>query len=759
MKKYLIAALVLCLSLVMLACNPEQPQKLATPTNVQVSDSGLVTWDAVENAQEYIVTIGSDTYTVTQTSYQVGSVVNSFTVTVTAKAEGYTNSDASAQVSFTGKGEPVVVTLALSGIDEIKSGGSAAFTATVAGSEDKSVTWKIVSGNEYAQISETGVVTANEVSTDAKIIIEAVSNADSSVSARKEITIISQPVLTQAMLEAVDGDTIAFDGFINISLYTFGLFEDFYKSYKTFISTAMDGTYWYAKYVNSTSSTEMSLYYKNNDSLACQVGVSFMNDEEYTPMLDDDQKPVTWEDSGMYNNFKGLTVSDFEFNRETWRYSYVGTDKSFIDRMVASANPYDFDPTNIELIIEDGVIMGVYSKSEPDYKIAQGYKAVLEMTTSLSTEDVEVPKIQKYEYDEAHSDLVTAIENMQALSSYTLDYTEMLATVMTSGYSTTGFVETITDDICYFEPFSVKKYDEAGNGIRDFTTSTPYGYKKISDSLYNTFFKNSDSDGYTASRAYNADFKNAKPSFAFAAEIFTSYYKDEEAGTTTYYVDEPMSAVATTFYYGVGNDIAMYGIFATKGYISSTQSFTPFVVVKDGYIIEAAFYFYLGQVYGVAQLEYSDFNAAEMPEDISVNFTVKQVPTQWSELEFYYTDDNDEEQVVNAEAYLKEMFEDDDIAAEIPFFGNAIGDTFGFGLVSYYMPSGMEYFTEALQLYYDVPLDLDYTIEKSITALEQYVESLGFVKNENGYYVKDNICINIVDNSLDLNIYIWKIEK
>ena len=39
-----------------------------------------------------------------------------------------------------------------------------------------------------------------------------------------------------------------------------------------------------------------------------------------------------------------------------------------------------------------------------------------------------------------------------------------------------------------------------------------------------------------------------------------------------------MNPVASTFYYGVGSDINLYGIYASTGYISNTESFTPYWV-------------------------------------------------------------------------------------------------------------------------------------------------------------------------------------
>ena len=149
-----------------------------------------------------------------------------------------------------------------------------------------------------------------------------------------------------------------------------------------------------------------------------------------------------------------------------------------------------------------------------------------------------------------------------------------------------------------------------------------------------------------------------------------------------------MSSVASTFYYGVGNDENLYGLFATEGRISSTETFTPYVVVKDGYIIEAAFYFYVGSMYGVVEVKYSDFNETEIPQDVNIDFTPRQVPTSWSELTVNVSSDgpstvDDEE--VNALEYFKTFYGNDNIDNELPFFGNVLGDTYGFGLTTIYI--------------------------------------------------------------------------
>ena len=116
----------------------------------------------------------------------------------------------------------------------------------------------------------------------------------------------------------------------------------------------------------------------------------------------------------------------------------------------------------------------------------------------------------------------------------------------------------------------------------DFMVNNP---NVFNDNLYNAYYEavneKGESLGYVASRAYEKVFETCKPSFAFAPEIFNSYYIDEEDNTTTYYVDALMNPVASTFYYGVGNDINLYGIYASTGYISNTESFTPYCVVDN----------------------------------------------------------------------------------------------------------------------------------------------------------------------------------
>lgn len=649
---------------------------------------------------------------------------------------------------------PADVKVAIVGSTEVKSGQSIKLTANVTGVEDASVTWEISKGSEYVSIEQDGTLTAVEVTGDKVIEVVAKSNAINECFGKKTITVVAKPVLTDEMLEPLKNEKISFEGYLNISLYTISIFEKLDSTYTSNVKTMMDGTNWYAEYVNPETGLTKGLYYKKHNDLACQVGVNFMNEEEYFPMLDDYNKEVSWFDGGMYNVFPELSVSDFTFDEETWRYVYTGNDNTLLKRMLASANPYDFDPTNLALIIEEDTIYGIYSLSAPDYTIAQGFKAIQELYVAVNYGDsVVVPTVNKYSHEEIHDDLAVAIENMHNLTSYTLDYHEMTASVYSSEIVESGFVEYITKDNCYFRPYDVK-YDGYGKPYNTFRDNETYGYKKINDNLYNTYF-NEGNGTFSATRAYEKDFSNAKPTFAFAPEIYRTYYVDEVDGTTTYYVDDLMSGVATTYYYGVGNDIQLYGIFATRGYTSNTESFTPYVVVKDGYIVEACFYYNIGYMYGVIELKYSNFNNTTIDENINFDFETRNVPTSWSELTIQVLSDTTEDVEVNAVDYLKELFNDENIAEKIPFFGEVLGDTYGLGLTTKYFPNGSQIAKDAVMFYYDVPLDIDYTIESSLDLVENYLISLGFIRVPEGYYVKDNIHVNPTDTNLDFMIYVW----
>ena len=778
MKKILRLFLLVLVAFCVVACNNDKT--LSTPTNVQISDSGLITWDVVPNATTYTVKINGVEFNVSTPFYLVNDLTKDFTYSISAHAEDFDSSNETEQFVYLA---PKVVipeqpkkdiVIGISGSSEVKSGKSITLTANVTGTDNTAVSWSITKGKDYATISEDGILTAKEVTKeegDKVIEVTARSKDDSSCKATKIITIVTKPDLTQEMLDVLSNESyISFEGYININLYPFGS-NKLYSTYTTVIKTALDGEYWYAEYENTDSYTKLGIYYKNHNGYACQVGVNFMNEEQYEYALDDSGLPLSWNEYGLYNNFKGLTIDDFMFDEETWRWTYCGNDQELDNRMVASANPYEFKANGFSLIIEEGEILGIYAKSEDDYTIVEQYKAIQELIVAINygEENVKVNKVPKYVYDEEiHGNLKQALETIHTKDNYTLRYKDIQASSMTSGYLQEGFTEYITNTDCHFIPFTTS-YDNYGNEVYTPKKNASYGYHKFNDTLYNAYYEveneKGESLGFRASRAYEKSFDNARPTFAFAPEIFTKYYIDEEEGTTTYYVDELMTAVASTFYYGVGNDINLYGIYATTGYISQTESFTPYIVVDNETktIVSSCFYYYLGYIYGVVEIEYYDFDTTLLPEDVRVEFEQRDVPTRWDQLTITKsmigtsTEDDYEE---NALVVLKEFFgvtdeEEAEFIEKMPFFGKPLGDTYGFGLTSYHIDSH-NVNHPAITFYYDVPLDVDYSIESSLELVEEYLLSIGFRKNSAGEFNKDDIWVAPVDQSLDLIIYVWK---
>lgn len=729
---------------------PDEPvlETLATPANVTIDDDGLISWDPVEHATDYVVKVGTQEYLVQTTSYRVSSITEDFTYSVKARAANY-NDSAEATGSFTGK------TLTISAATDLHSGQNTLLKAMLDGKQQQA-TWEITEGGQYASIATTtGLLTAGEVTENQKITVRAKSTKNSSLVATRSFTIYAQPELTQDMIEVLAGQTkLSFEGSLTVSCYNVGITHEFVDEFTYTLTTALDGANWYANYYDGNLSSYNSIYVKEHDGIASQVSLGFTNEEDYSPMLDDNDQPVPWAQAGYANAFTGLSVEDFTFDTDLWMWKYAGDDDTLMQRMATSANPYDFEPETLGLTIEAGEILGIRMISAMSGKIVYGYDAVQELDAIINYGDlVEVPTISKYAHDDIHNELNAAIANMRALTNYTVHY-RAITSSYGSGYTISGFKETITPDLCYFRPFD----SVAGQtDYIDTYTGEDYGYKKISDGLYNSFFK--EGTGYIARRAFTGDFSAAKPTFAFAGEIFTQYNMETD-GSTTFYVDEVMSTVATTFYQGIGTDMQLYGMFATRGYTSSTTSFTPYVTVKDGYITEAGFYFYLGNMYGVIELEYGDFGTATLPAEAGdVSFDVRQLPSSWSQLTVIQNGEGAEGDVeLNAADYLKTFFGVDDIDSALPFFGSVLGDTYGFGLSTYQSPGGTGNLKPCVMLYYDVLLDEDYTIESSMKKAKNLLKENGFEENKYGEFVKGNVKAAIVDNNLDFTIYLWKAE-
>ena len=779
MKKVLSIFIFVFIVLFTIGCKEEI--NLSVPSNLKFDDkTGVLTWDDVEAATSYVVKINEQEYQTESPFYLVTDLKYDFVCVVKA-INGEIETEYSEQIVYNApkiilpERPKLNITIGINGSSDIKSGKQITLKANVTGGETNEVTWSVTKGDDYVSIDQNGVLTANDKALNEKdVIVEvtATSKEDPKVKASKLITVLSKPQLTQEMLDAIGNeDYLQFDGYINISVYPIGS-KQVHQTYSTVIKTALDGDYWYAEYENNQALIKQNIFYKNHQGLACQVGINFMNQEEYHPSLDENGNGYTWEEYGLYNNFKGLKISDFSFNEEQWRWEYSGSDEKLDERMIASMNPYDFKANGFSLIIEDDEILGVYAKSSDDYTIVQQYVSIQELFVVINKgeENVEVKKVPTYVYDEeVHGPLKEALEKLQNANNLTLKFLNTQASVMTSTPTESYYIEYITDTDCYFEPYDIS-YNGSLQPVYTPSKSGTYGFHKFDDNMYNSYYEVFDTLGnhkeYQAARAFEADFKNAKPSFGFVPEIFTQYFIDEEDKTTTYYVDDIMSGVASTFYYGVGNDINLYGIYATRGYISTTESFTPYIVVNNetNEIKSACFYYYLGYIYGVIEVSYENVNQTVLPENVNIDFERREVPTSWDQLTIIVTTDKDvDEKEENAAEYLLRFFEvaDNEEAKEqffkdMPFFGKAIGDTYGFAMTQYHIDAATNTNHPSILFYYDVPLDINYSIESSIKKVEDYLISIGFVRNKHGEFNKGNIWVHPVDNNLDFQIHVWK---
>lgn len=573
-----------------------------------------------------------------------------------------------------------------------------------------------------------------------------------------------KPDLTDAMFDAFDTEYISFDGTDEVAFYDIRT-NKFNESVTLNVSTSMDGQRWSGTYEDGTTGLDRTVYYAYHEGKACEVSVSLMNDENYTPILDEDGMEISWEDAGLTNALNELSVSDFTYNEETGRYHYNKADFSVIDRIVSSANPYEFTADDFSLIISDGEIIGIQVSSTFDTTLKAGYKAeqTLIATINCGEDVVSVPTISKFEYDsDYHVYLTEALANMRALHSYNTKVKIYAQSIYTSAISASGYFETVLPDECYFQKMKVATTTDAEDTPEE---GSAYGYHQFGETDYNSYM--TDTDGtLQATRAYKGSLDEVKPTFAFAPEIMTGISYDQNTKEYYYYSDPNMCTVASTFYFGVGNDLNTYSIFATTGRTSATESFTPYVVTTqiDGawYITYSCFYFNLGLMHGVVEITYSDFDAAALPSGVTVDFVQREVPSSWNELNFIQSGDSsdttEDDQEVNAGEYLKEFYDDADVLDKMPFFGGIdyLGDCFGFGLIGSYRPDGMAYYINAITLYYDVPLDLNYSIDASLKKVYQCLTDCGFIDVGNHVYVKGNIAVEPKDVELDLTIYVYR---
>lgn len=706
-----------------------EPVQLAEPQDLNLSGDGTISWSYVPHARSYLVTADGASVTVTETSYKLsgGLPAHDFTYSVIAKAEGYLDSP-----EATGSYTVPDAAVSILGAQNVASGATSQYNATVTGAvSDKTVTWSVSKGGEYASISNTGLLTAKDVTGDQVITIRATSNGNDTKYAEKTVTIRAYNELTQEMLDELAHETtVEFLSTIDIDVYTIGSRPEYIGSSQLDSKTAMDGTHWYASYqTGDGTGLSYDMYVTKANGVPNAVSVSLMNEEELVPMLDDNGNELDWEEAGMYNCFsgslehpRGFRVSDFEFDGETFAWTYKGNDKALMQRMISAAIPYDFTPKTISLIVEEGEVLGFTAVSENDSQVSPGNNATMTLSAIINYgENVTVPTISKFTFDEEiHTPLKTALENMHALHSYTMIYRNLEQNALTSSsIDFTGYKETVTDTVCLYEDF-VWEYGTSAEDITYTYSGYKYGFQQVEDGLYNQFVL--EGDHYEATRAFRGSVKDARPGLNFAAEIFTGYAKGETGGDFDMYyeVDQAMNIVATEFYRYVDVLDQLYGLYASVGYTGSGY-IRPSITVKDGYITEMEFYYYMGYISGIIQVEFSDFNSASIGEEIT--FTKRDVPTSWDGILFNAYDDGEfegQEFLPYAQAFLG-------TEEEIPFFGAALGDCFAWAIDAFYRSNdGRTH--KAVELWYDVPADLDYTITSSIGTVCDWLETQDYTK-------------------------------
>ncbi|MDE7463683.1 MAG: fibronectin type III domain-containing protein, partial [Clostridiales bacterium] len=246
-KRLICILLVICLVLGIAACDDSgggdnQEITLSAPTNLRIvenGDTGTVMWNAVENAESYIVTINDgEPREITETSYVIQPLTVDYDISVVACRKGSKNSEA-ATIKFA-KHE---VSVAISGGSECRSGKTLQLEAVVSNTSNTAVTWEITAGNTFAEISAAGLITAKTVSGDKLITVKATSVVDTSKSATKTITIVAKPDLTDDMFADLDYQKISYSGRIDVETWHIASGQ-LVGSTTLHVETAMDAEQW-----------------------------------------------------------------------------------------------------------------------------------------------------------------------------------------------------------------------------------------------------------------------------------------------------------------------------------------------------------------------------------------------------------------------------------------------------------------------------------------------------------------------------------
>lgn len=511
------------------------------------------------------------------------------------------------------------ISISVSGPKAVRYGNTIELTVNVTGTENKTVIWK--KSSDLISISNNIVSVTRQVEEDTEVTITVQPVADLSKEYSFVITVLApepDPVLTQDMLDVLKTDRIEFNGTTTIDLYSIAS-DKYYSSTIVESYTNMKDNFWSAAYANSTTGKTEYLIYENYQGNACQVGLSLMNEESYTPITDDNGLPVKWEDANLYNPLTSLSVENFTYNKESGLFDYNGTNEKLLSQLSSSCTPYEFDAVKFSLRVEYNQITSIVLVTGEDYRVQTGYKAIQTLEAYFNTGDlVKYPYINKYTLEEEHKTLQNALEKMKSLESYT-------------------------------------------------TT----------------------------------------------VQILTSL---------------------------------------------ATSSFTPYVVINDeGYITQSYFYSDLGLIKGLFVINYGNFNTASIPDDCDLSFDNRVAPTSWKDVTtLYYPDEGESGVEYPTDEIMTTYLGDENASSIVPYFPEALGDCYGLSSTSIYQLPNSNRAVKAIQVYLDVPLDSNYSIDSSLLALKLYFIEKGFVNDGKGGYTKDGYTLVPVDSDLDLFVYIYK---
>ncbi len=154
-------------------------------------------------------------------------------------------------------------------------------------------------------------------------------------------------------------------------------------------------------------------------------------------------------------------------------------------------------------------------------------------------------------------------------------------------------------------------------------------------------------------------------------------------------------------------------------------------------------------------MKYRDFNTAKVEADVTAALDAlapRVAPAGWGDVEIVITESEIDNDMRNMLTFLNTMFGDTTTSADLPFFDTVLGDTYGFAQTTL-VGQGSAYIQAAV-IYYDVPLEFDYTIDESMAKVENLLTDNGFTK-DGEIYKKGKISVRCNDDGLDFTITVW----